>query len=198
MDLTREQAIEEHRKMWRWVAVETRRRQKVLRPGDYLEEFYPNKIISEGNFCCEYAKPLHLGHCDNCPIDWKSRINRRMCNNKDDPSDRMGFLEQWCRAANNRDWYSASHLAANIAELPERNIEPKEVMKQEKPPVGVKPYYISSGKRINSLAKAIQRYSTTKNYKTIKLWAGEIICQCKLAEIMTEYENPKNSESMDN
>lgn len=67
---------------------------------------------------------------------------------------------------------------------------------REKPPIGIKPYYIVSCERINALAEAIQRYSTTKNYKAIELWAEEIICYCDFLEKMKKYEKLKNSESM--
>lgn len=198
MNLTRAQAIEEHRKMWHWIADETAKKQKAFRPEDYLKKFYPDKMICWSSFCCEYANPIMNENCDRCPIDWKSTADRYMCGNKDNNVSGKGFLERWLHAVDYGDYFMATHYAALIAELPSRCIRTEKINNTEKPPVGVKPYYISSGERINSLAEAIQRYSTTKNYKTIKLWAGEIICQCKLVEIMTEYENSKNSESMDN
>lgn len=188
MNLTKEQAVEEHRKMWRIIAAKTIMEQKIFKPEDYLEEYYSGKIIYRNSFCCEYANLIMNENCDSCPVDWKSTADRYMCEDKDNNVVGEGFLDQWIDAVNCEDYRKAGHYAALIAELPERDVETKEVIKQEKPPVGVKPYYILSGERISDLAGAIQRYSRTKKYKIIKLWAKEIICHCDLIKKLSEQE----------
>lgn len=54
-------------------------------------------------------------------------------------------------------------------------------MNCEKPPIGVKPYYIQAERRIEELASAI--YNNPASEKT-KEWAYEIILQKKLIEEM--------------
>lgn len=60
-----------------------------------------------------------------------------------------------------------------------------------KPPIGVKPYWISAFDRISDLAQAIDRYSDEKNTTSIKLWAKEIISQCDLVEEMTQLDETR-------
>ena len=56
--------------------------------------------------------------------------------------------------------------------------------KNEKPPLGVKPYYIAASDRIEELAGAIQRYSPNVDteYEKIIQWAEEIKMQCMIAK----------------
>lgn len=56
-----------------------------------------------------------------------------------------------------------------------------------KPPVGVSPAWITSRRRINSLAEAIARFSNDSfegavNTKVIRDWASEIIGHCDILE----------------
>ncbi len=186
MNLTRAQAIEEHRKMWHWIAAKIAAEQKIFKPEDYLKKFYPNKHIYLNSFCCEYANPIVNENCNRCPINWKSTADRYMCGNKDNITAGKGFLDRWIKSAGYGDYFMASHYATIIAELPQRNIKTEKTTNTEKPPIGVKPYYIASCERINDLAEAIQRYSATSKYKVIKLWAEEVICHCDLLEKMCE------------
>lgn len=69
MELTREEAISEHRKMWNWIADEI---EKEKRDQDILDlkEEYCNREgyndIRSDCFCCGYTKYI----CDYCPIEW--------------------------------------------------------------------------------------------------------------------------------
>ena len=58
-------------------------------------------------------------------------------------------------------------------------------MTDEKPPIGVKPYYVAAEHRIIELAEAIARAAeySTKNPKIIE-WAREIILQATLSNQM--------------
>lgn len=56
--------------------------------------------------------------------------------------------------------------------------------KNERPPLGVKPYYIAAGDRIEALAGAIERYAENVDteYEKISQWAEEIKMQCMIAK----------------
>jgi hypothetical protein len=56
--------------------------------------------------------------------------------------------------------------------------------KNERPPLGVKPYYIAASERIEDLADAIKRYAPNcdTEYEKISQWAEEIKMQCAIAK----------------
>ena len=56
--------------------------------------------------------------------------------------------------------------------------------KNERPPLGVKPYYIAASERIEALAGAIERYAENvyTEYEKIMEWAEEIKMQCMIAK----------------
>jgi hypothetical protein len=56
--------------------------------------------------------------------------------------------------------------------------------KNERPPLGVKPYYIAASERIEALAGAIERYAENVDteYEKIMEWAEEIKLQCMIAK----------------
>ena len=58
-------------------------------------------------------------------------------------------------------------------------------IKEEKPPFGVKPYYISVPARIKELAEAIIRCANDTSGVCIG-WAEEIICHSKTLEEMSQ------------
>lgn len=75
MKLTREQAIEEHRKMWIWIAkncIELINKDYDIRSIKriYIEEHTPYNIcdIESLCFCCEYNS--NRLSCEECPIEW--------------------------------------------------------------------------------------------------------------------------------
>lgn len=105
MELTKEEAISEHRKMWNWIADETENhKRKVLK----IEYFYENniKIIPLSHcYCCQYINDTSE-HCNNnCIIDWGES---NYCLN--------GDYKKWSDTC---DWEEAARLARIIANLPE-------------------------------------------------------------------------------
>jgi hypothetical protein len=56
--------------------------------------------------------------------------------------------------------------------------------KNERPPLGVKPYYIAASERIEALAGAIERYAENVDteYEKIMEWTEEIKMQCMIAK----------------
>lgn len=118
--LTKEQAIAEHRKMWRWIAVETLKREKMVYKEDYLEKYFPDEDICYDCFCCEYGKQKTNSEedirCNFCPLDWGSDCSTTQCIDKSYPADDNLFI-LWEFTS---DWKFAAKLAKQIAELPER------------------------------------------------------------------------------
>lgn len=127
MDLTREQAIKEHRKMWNWIADETINRQIKVTKWEY---FYTFKFIEPIHlcYCCEYARNVceerkensSIGsRCWYCPIKWGEEDSARCY---DDECDPPALYSLWERLGN-LEFEQAAYLAKQIAELPEYQSE---------------------------------------------------------------------------
>lgn len=125
MKLSREEAIENHRKMWQWIAEETLKREKIVCKEEYLEEYFPNEVICCDCFCCEYGRQqINLGYdmrygCKFCPLDWDSSTTVMCCDRFTDDDD-LGWFALWEKITKVLNWQQASELAKIIAELPER------------------------------------------------------------------------------
>ena len=116
MRLTREQALNEHRKMWNWIADETEKRGYKVSKRDYLYRKRGfHELLFNDCFCCEYAlSAMKKGAdttCSMCPIDWGI----------DETGKHITCLssvyDKWNNATNP---INAAQLARQIAELPER------------------------------------------------------------------------------
>lgn len=116
MELTREQAIAEHRKMWNWIADEIEK-EKMICDIDMYKDFYLTVLRKmtilpvERCFLCEYArkekyKKYSGTTCDCCPV-------------KGGGGDGClgGLYYSVCRA---ETWKEQAALARQIANLPER------------------------------------------------------------------------------
>lgn len=123
MNLTREQAIAEHRKMWNWIAekieeTEIEQRIEALKV-EYIGERAEKKTLNifpmNGCFLCEYAyrekqKNSMYGLCTFCPIETESVKNRNVsC---------LAGLYVMIKRANT--WQEQATIARQIANLPER------------------------------------------------------------------------------
>jgi hypothetical protein len=139
-ELTREEAIREHRKMWNWIANETKKSGHCVNKTDYFCEYaeFDEKIPYDKCYCCEYAfnvfkqtddlKKLFEGDifnnkCKYCPIDWGSESSHDMCCDIGDPGKfPTGLYLLWDESITNKDADSAYKYAKQIAELPEAKI----------------------------------------------------------------------------
>ena len=119
MELTREQAITEHRKMWRWIAEQYENGKDIdpyqLKKIYLLKNGYDNPfLIRFYCFLCEYAKKL--GGCDNCPLIWDTIGD---CMGTSD--EHRGLYGQLMDCyLNPGDMKKCAKLARQIAELPEK------------------------------------------------------------------------------
>lgn len=124
MKLTFEEAIENHRKMWNWIADETEKRRELVNKSDYFEE---NDIIMCHLFCfcCQYAKDnsdatrlgVEIRDCKICPIDWGVQVDdydKHQCIKHNTPYD------WWVEANSFEEWKFAAKYARQIANLPVR------------------------------------------------------------------------------
>lgn len=75
MQLTKKQAIQEHRKMWNWIAD-----QYENSCNEHVEDLKSMYIklngfndIKDNCFCCEYDQ-YHRGLCMSCPVIWGNDI----------------------------------------------------------------------------------------------------------------------------
>lgn len=114
--LTKSQAIEEHRKMWNWIADETERRREVVFKEDYFGcfGFDTSKTPQYMCWCCEYTK-CYVG-CNKCPIEWPyNDVYNSMCLCLREGSP----YAKWSNAVRFRAYQSAAKYARAIANLPE-------------------------------------------------------------------------------
>lgn len=117
--MTREEAIEAHRKMWNWIADESEKTGKIKNKLDYhvemgllknKEYYYP----INGCYICEYALEIcDDGYmCDFCPIGWGSK-NGNHCNRPGSP-----FYDWENLSFEEGSISSYAKLARTIANLP--------------------------------------------------------------------------------
>lgn len=149
-NFTKDQAITEHRKMWRWIYDETVKQKRPVSKEEYLEK---NNIF--GLYCdcflCEYSidernkndADFHM--CDYCPLDWDSKFkNECKCTWKADfkPKTDIGFkiieklfagyYYRWNEAYIKGDYKEAAKYAYKIANLKEKKNEmcdPRQIRK---------------------------------------------------------------------
>lgn len=127
--MTREQAIEEHRKMWRWIVEQYRKGRNEFITDlkvEYITKIFGEEDICNDCFCCEYAKNqadiYECEMCECCPIEWKSHVKLFPCIGRYAENDFRGLYEYVSllsmRISNNRNRIIC--LAEEIANLPER------------------------------------------------------------------------------
>lgn len=111
MNLTREQAIYEHRKMWNWIADECLKRKRKVEKYEYFDE-HPvyGEIPQCYCWCCEYSDV----YCSTCPIQFDGPMAR--CTNKPESPTIYNYYFSCC------DYNIASECARKIANFPERSL----------------------------------------------------------------------------
>ena len=110
MELTREKAIEEHRKMWNWFAEQIEASKYVLRICDLKDEYFFEKHEIRpigGCYLCQYAYQEEFC-CDDCIVE------------KPEGGGCLGGL--YIEVASANCWEKQAELARKIANLPEREV----------------------------------------------------------------------------
>lgn len=127
LNLTKEQAILNHRNMWNWIAEQNEK--GIHEPhlkSEYINEHteFISKDMSCSCFCCEYDEIQdnikQAPACAYCPLDWDSKANDLFCIRKTkEYENKNGYFYLW---EHETDPKEAAKLARIIANLPERRI----------------------------------------------------------------------------
>ena len=144
MKLTKTEAIQEHRKMWEWIANFIEGKKTVCLPvcngcfdivdikRKYTSEHFPSEILINACFLCTYDTIVSNGTCEYCPVDF-SHIN---CGTLD------GCLHGlYGKASKAYDKFldnptrdnakAAAEICRQIANLPERKNLPGDILYTE-------------------------------------------------------------------
>jgi hypothetical protein len=88
MELTREQAIAEHRKMWKWISRQIMKDYKEQYSIKYITRYkciylknnFKNEHVRNSCFCCDYAysKSSYI-ICSFCPLYWNAECTEIEC-----------------------------------------------------------------------------------------------------------------------
>ena len=132
MQLTKEQAIKEHRKMWNWIADQYKNGCiKYIYEVEqrYIDECtnYSSDEIESDSFCCEYSNQNDVSDsCDSCPLAWGNVAGYAYCLESyeiNEDGDGRGLYakiadETW--DSSEIDFDKVYKLCKQIANLPER------------------------------------------------------------------------------
>ena len=132
MQLTKEQAIIEHRKMWNWIADQ-------YKSGcinfiydmekKYIQECtnYSSDEIESWSFCCEYTDQNdEKDSCNKCPLVWDEITGFCSCLQTDNLNENGDFAGLYQRVTDETwdsseiDFDKVYKLCKQIASLPER------------------------------------------------------------------------------
>lgn len=115
MITNKEKALQEYRKMWEWIARESKEHKRKVSKQEYTESHHLSLLFD--CWLCEYVQDVPK-RCDKCPILFvEERTNKYLnfCEQKD------SLYKQW-HELGDKAWKKASDLAFAIAQLPEREI----------------------------------------------------------------------------
>lgn len=138
--LSKEEAINEHRKMWNWIADKAKEKKDITKL-DYIKDELgiginylcdkDEEIKLKGNcFLCEYAyersrEEIKKGkeeepYCKYCPLDWGGK-NRTLtqCLDKDKENKGGGLYDKYLKTSSYGCYKTVEKLARQIANLKE-------------------------------------------------------------------------------
>ena len=74
MYFNKKDAIDEHRKMWNWIANISEKEQRFATKEEYIKEKGYEKFHIKANcFCCAYNSSFNADDCLHCPLIWYER-----------------------------------------------------------------------------------------------------------------------------
>lgn len=109
MKLSFDQAVEEHRKMWRWIAENSHSKSILDMKQDYLNKFFDNQEVELECFCCEYDHNFN-DNCSHCPLVWSGEYPCHCTESK----------SPYAKIHRAHSIYEFRELAYEIANLPTR------------------------------------------------------------------------------
>lgn len=129
--MTHQDAIENHRKLWNWIAERNRQiaengtgQEPVTNEKYFDEHGIPENKRPELNcYLCEHIiqKTWELETtdvCDYCPLDWtdNGKVESEICTNR----NKTGLHDLFSKAVLDKDASECARLAKRIADLPDR------------------------------------------------------------------------------
>ena len=141
MELTKKQAVENHRKMWNWIADQLERDDNTKDVIDLKEAYCKenNYSLIHDCFCCEYAKSAYReydkNNCLYCPILWGSEnhsnnLISHYCEPKGSLNSNMLSWYKAYKLSSARQYKEASEIARQIANLPERPDDEYDILEE--------------------------------------------------------------------
>ena len=137
MKLSRRKALQEHKKMWNWIADEIEKTGLPVGKYEYLcksgNEYYQR--LRSDCFLCEYTRSNNDGSCKHCPVIWyedddkfKSLVFVPCIDPK---SPYYKFLMHDIKGIKYEEWLKRRvEYARLVANLPERPISFKNFLKE--------------------------------------------------------------------
>lgn len=120
--MRREEAIQNFRDMWEWMAKQTEELKRKVTKSEYFQahNFDILEIPMHLCFLCEYANDEYFLHggdceCDYCPIDFETGE----CMGYNREKKRWYIYSEWYYCPK-EDWQKAARLCREIARLPEK------------------------------------------------------------------------------
>lgn len=119
MNLTKQEALENHRKMWNWIAVETLKRGRKVYKHEYFKKHRDLLKPAHECYCCEYHEEICYSQgyrtypCSlDCPIIWNVSQGVSTC---------MGYNTAYLEylLSPKANWKYAGVMAFIVANLPE-------------------------------------------------------------------------------
>lgn len=140
MKLTKQKAIEEHRKLWNWIADQFESGVKDTAfnlKAEYCHSHFKGIDINNHCFCCEYATQVNIEVTENnyedckfCPLVWgtENKLDSYCCENHYDNSLARGLWTLVGKYSNLGEYTDAARIAREIANLPERPNESFDIL----------------------------------------------------------------------
>ncbi len=112
---TFEGAIREHRKMWKWIAIQSMKEKRKVQECEYLKLIWIDESeLYCSDFCCHYVNSSNrFAFCDDCPLEWPGG-GCCLCSRNE---NLVGLYAQWYDC---NDYKKSAFLAYKISKLPER------------------------------------------------------------------------------
>lgn len=111
--LTKEQALENHRRLWRHIAEKTRAEKRRVNKREAFKDIWGDVWVANGCWCCKYDAQFDSYSCTHCPVMWgNGKYDDCWCDNSE--------YREWRNTCKDKDWEKAAELAEKIANLPER------------------------------------------------------------------------------
>ena len=133
MKLTKKRAIEEHRKMWNWIAEQYENETDILLElhnvdrlkSYYIDDNYMELLdieLTDNCFCCTYDG-LYDGDCSHCPLEWESGDSYMPCMGRSYRASLFKIVDMLTHDVSLKESFEfCGKIARKIANLPERNI----------------------------------------------------------------------------